>query len=81
MLEKRYMNNIHLKVGSSISDKSSSNFTIKIPMKKSETDTEMKNDTIKDDVIKDQAFNIFNSNTFFNHDFIFSEFSSHSSIS
>ena len=79
MLEKRYMHNIHPKVGSSISD--NSNFTIKIPLKTNENDTEMKNDTIKDDVIKDQSFTIFNSNQLSNHDFIFSDFSSNSSIS
>ena len=88
-IEQRYnMHNIHPKVDSNISDKSyktSSNFTIKIPMIKNEI--EMKED-IKDDVIKDtnkdQSFSIFNSNIFSNHsnyDPIFSEISSHSSIS
>ena len=45
---------------------------------------EMKED-IKDDVIKDtnkdQSFSLFNSNIFSNNELIFSELSSHSSIS
>ena len=79
------MHNIHPKVGSNISDisyKTSSNFTIKIPMIKN--NIEMKED-IKDDVIKDtnkdQSFSLFNSNIFSNNEPIFSELSSHSSIS
>ena len=85
-IEQRYnMHNIHPKVGSNISDisyKTSSNFTIKIPM--INNNIEMKED-IKDDVIKDtnkdQSFSLFNSNIFSNNEPIFSELSSHSSIS
>ena len=82
--KKRYnMHNIHPQVGSSISDKSYkslSNFTIKIPLNNNDIDTNMK-DTIKDDIIKEQSFTLFNPNNPSNHELIFSDFSSHSSIS